>query len=419
MTTPATSVFTSSKVRTYSLAASLVFGFILCISYSTNAADRQIFPMLLTYISKDFGYTLREAGLLATFFTLGQCLSGIPTGYILDRWSRKSVIIVGMAIYSVFTLTTIWATGFWDMLVYRALTGLGEGMQLAALFAVLGSYFHKKRALAVGSIQSCYGVGAFIGPYFGTKIFLATHNWHVPFIIFTFVGLAVAAIIALVVPREISESKGPEVASGSSAVSYTNIPDYLWNRNVILAGIGSSVLGVSLFGFISLYPTFAIKVLHFAPMNAATALSLYGVGGLTALFGGWLGVRFNPRWVVSIGCLCLSINAFLMYNVVTTVKLQCVLTFCVGVFGTGFLSSCLPTLLQRSVRPHMVGRASGVFVTFLYASGIFAGWVFAWLVGKIGWGGAGIVELSLVPFIGFLAMIFIREDQLMARVNAS
>jgi MFS family permease len=418
MSTPGTSASASlARVKSYSLAASLLFGFLLCISYATNAADRQIFPMLLTFISKEFGYTLREAGLLATFFTLGQCLSGIPTGYVLDRWSRKSVIIIGMVIYSVFTLTTIWAKGFWDMLAYRALTGLGEGMQLAALFAVMGSYFYKKRALAVGCIQSCYGVGAFLAPYLGTKLFLATQSWRAPFIVFTFAGLTMAAIIRVVIPSAVSESKGPETVSGPVATVHANVPDYLWNRNVILAAIGSAALGVSLFGFISLYSTFVIKVLHFAPMSAALALSCYGLGGLTSWFGGWLGVRFNQRGVAAVAFICLAINAYLMYNVVTTVKLQCLLAFLVGVFGTGFLASGLPPLLQRSVRPQMVGRASGIFVTFVYGTGIFSGWVLAWLVEKIGWGGAGFVELSLVPLVGLTTMILVREDQLMARTT--
>jgi MFS family permease len=58
--------------------------------------------------------------LLSTIFTLGLAVAGIPSGYILDRTSRKSIILVAMVIYSVFTMATIYAYGFWDMLFYRA-----------------------------------------------------------------------------------------------------------------------------------------------------------------------------------------------------------------------------------------------------------------------------------------------------------
>ena len=136
----------------YSLdGLSIVFLIILCLSYATNAADRQIFPTLLPADSgRCFGYNLKIAGLLSTVFTLGLAVAGIPTGYILDRTSRKAVILIGMVIYSVFTLATIYASGFWDMLIYRAMTGVGEGMQMAGLFAAVGSYFHRKRSFYIG-----------------------------------------------------------------------------------------------------------------------------------------------------------------------------------------------------------------------------------------------------------------------------
>ena len=104
-----------------------------------------------------FGYNLKIGGLLATIFTLGLAIAGIPTGYILDRTSRKAVIIIGMLVYSVFTLATIYATGIWDMLIYRAFTGIGEGMQMAGLFAAVGSYFHRRRSFFIGFVILSYG----------------------------------------------------------------------------------------------------------------------------------------------------------------------------------------------------------------------------------------------------------------------
>jgi len=148
----------------YGFALSILLLAILCLAYSINAADRQIFPTLLPLIRKTFGYNLKIAGLLSTIFTLGLAVAGIPTGYLTDRTSRKAVILIGMFVYSVFTLATVYAHGFWDMLFYRAMTGIGEGMQMAALFAAIGSYFHAKRSYYIGWLIVAYGVGAFVGP---------------------------------------------------------------------------------------------------------------------------------------------------------------------------------------------------------------------------------------------------------------
>ena len=61
---------------------------VLAASYVVNAMDRQVFPVLLPNINRDFGFSLAEGGLLSTIFTLGIGIGGIPSGYLLDRFSR-------------------------------------------------------------------------------------------------------------------------------------------------------------------------------------------------------------------------------------------------------------------------------------------------------------------------------------------
>jgi MFS family permease len=80
-------------------AVALISLVVLAGSYVVNAMDRQVFPVLLTPIRAEYGFTLGQGGLLATIFTLGIGVSGVPAGYLLDRLSRKTVIIVGVLIY--------------------------------------------------------------------------------------------------------------------------------------------------------------------------------------------------------------------------------------------------------------------------------------------------------------------------------
>jgi predicted MFS family arabinose efflux permease len=342
----------------YSMAVSVVFLIILCLSYATNAADRQIFPTLLPQIAKAFGYNLKVGGLLSTFFTLGLAIAGIPTGYILDRTSRRAVIIMGMVIYSVFTLATIRAVGIWDMLIYRAMTGVGEGMQMAGLFAAVGSYFHRRRSLFIGFVILSYGVGGFGGPWLGTKIAIASGGWKAPFIWFAFIGVAVALVVLFVIPKTFSESKGPATTATIDQATLAHMPANLWNRNVILGFLGSVILGISLYGFLGLYTTFLTTALKYQRLEAALAFSFFGLGGIMSFVGGWCGDRFSQRWVIAFAFGCFAIVGYCMYNVAEVAAAQRFLTFCVGCFGSGFIFTNLLSLLQRSVRPEMVGRAS-------------------------------------------------------------
>jgi MFS family permease len=149
------------------------------------------------------------------------------TGYILDQTSRKSVILIGMVIYSVFTFATTYAHGFWDMLSYRVVTRIGEGMQMADLFAAIGSHFHRKRSFIIGWMVVTYGVG---------DVLLAqgANSGWAPFFWFTVVGFVMTMTVLLIIPKGFSESKRPAATATVDQASIAYIPTNLWNRNVIL-----------------------------------------------------------------------------------------------------------------------------------------------------------------------------------------
>ena len=109
---------------------------VLIVSYGVNAMDRTLFPLMLTDVRREYGFSPPQAGLMSTIFTLGMTLAGISTGYLMSRFSRKTVIQVGILIDSATTIITVAAVGFADMLFYRAITGIGQAMQLTALLAV-------------------------------------------------------------------------------------------------------------------------------------------------------------------------------------------------------------------------------------------------------------------------------------------
>jgi len=129
-----------------------MFG-VLLASYAINAMDRQLFPLLVPEVRRQYGFSLAGVGFLSTIFTLGMALAGLPTGYLLVRFSRKTVMQVGIALFSAGTLLTVIARGFSDMLIYRAATGIGEAMQLTVLLAVAVNYFSNHRAAALGSVN--------------------------------------------------------------------------------------------------------------------------------------------------------------------------------------------------------------------------------------------------------------------------
>src|SRR5258706_8363602 len=97
-------------------------------SYVINAMDRTLFPLILPEVRREFGFALPEAGLMSTVFTIGMALAGLPTGYLMSRYERKSVAQIGMFIFSAATLLTVMAAGFAGMLAFPALPRIREAM---------------------------------------------------------------------------------------------------------------------------------------------------------------------------------------------------------------------------------------------------------------------------------------------------
>jgi len=379
---------------------------VLGLSYVLNAMDRQVFPVLLPDIREDLGFTLGQGGLLATIFTLGIGVVGLPTGYLLDRMSRRAVMLLGIVIFSAFTVLTALAVGYADMFVYRALSGVGEAMQNAALFSAVGAYFFASRALALGSLNFAYGVGSFLGPLLGAHFATTFGDWRAPFYIYGAAGLVIMAVIGTVVSKRFTEQvESPAHQRGPA--NFDHVPAQLYNRNLLLLALVAVVVGVAMYGYIGLYPTFLQEELGFTRGDAGLAASMFGIGALVGLPAGWLGDRFNQRTIMIVALLAGSAVGYLLFNGPTTLAPQVVLSFAEGAIASGFLFVNIYSSMQRAVRPAMVGRASGLYVASFYIPAALAGYLFSTLVAGTGWGGAAIWQLTVLPLVGVAVLLFV------------
>jgi DHA1 family inner membrane transport protein len=387
---------------------------VLICSYCVNAMDRTLFPLMLTDVRREYGFTLPQAGLMSTFFTLGMALAGIPTGYLMSRYSRKTVIQVGILIYSATTIITVVATGFADMLLYRAITGIGEAMQLTALLAVFSSYFSRYRAAGVGILNYAYAGGAAIGPALGARLLVDYGTWRAPMIIFGIIGLVMMVLIAAVVRPALSETNS---ANQRDTKLSTGGATTLRNLNTIVLVILSIMFGLALYGYLGMYPTFLREQLHYAPPDAGRVMSIYGLGVLVSVVSGWLGDRFSPRLVLCTSFLVASAVAALMFNGPSDFTAQAAFSFVLGATFSGTIFVNLAACHVKSVSADLAGRASGVFVTSLYGSATIAGYVIGWIVGLAGWTVAGNVQLVLLCFAGAIISLALRPERMATQTN--
>ncbi|WP_086063643.1 MFS transporter [Bordetella genomosp. 8] len=396
--------------------AAIAMFLILLLSYVLNAVDRTLFSVLAIEVRNAMNLSLPQVGLASTLFTLGMGLAAIPTGYLLGVRSRRSVVILGLLIFSVATLMTAYAHGLADLLAYRFISGLGEAMQATAIIAIGASYFYRHRALVTGSVSFGYGIGAFLGPT-STAALMNAYDWKQPFVVFGMIGAVAMVMVWMWVKPWFSESReneSPANTANNRAPYGTN--ETIWNPTTVTLGLAAICAGIAVYGFSGLYPTYLRNALGYTPAQAAYVMSAIGIGGFLAPLSGWLGDRLGYHKVLF---LALPLGALSGGIAFTELDRSVFLhALAAGVFGVSVLSllySNLSAIIIESMSPAKTAQGSGMFIASYYIPAAFAGYLLAELKEIFGWTAAGIIQTS-----GFaiLSMILVMIATTMRRKAA-
>jgi len=367
-----------------------------------------VFYPLLPEIRTEFGFSLGQGGFLATGFTLGLAAAGIAGGFLADRMARKPILIYSLVIFSIGTLLVPLSMGFVDMALYRIVSGIGEGLQSAAIYAVAGSFFFHRRGLAFGILSAAFGIGVFVGPLIGHGLSAAWGDWRAAFFVFGAAGLLIAVAMTVGLRREITEAHH---GGGGAVVDVSHVAESPYNRNTLMFGIASACGGLIFYGFLGLYPTYLREVLKFTPGETALAAGLIGAGAATGIFFGWLGDSADQRKLLIGTFLSISVASWFTYQGPTTPGWQYLLAFLMGTFAAGALHVNCNSAMTRAVRPHQIGRGEGLFLGSYYTAAAVSGLLFAMLVGSLGWGGAALWQFTLLPLVAVAALWFVDSSK--------
>lgn len=366
---------------------------VLLLSYVVNAMDRQLFSVLATDVRTALNMDLPTIGLASTIFTLGMGLAGLPTGYLMARMKRKSVVLIGLVMFSVATYMTAKATGFADLLVYRFISGLGEAMQLTALLAIGTTYFYRHRAVAASSLNFTFGVGAILGPNIGAAI-AKQYGWETSFYAFGLAGIPSFILIILFARAWFTEAKST-VAQAQQEVTNEGAATSIFSFRPMVLAAATAFSGLAIYGYLGLYPTFLRESLGLTGREAGGLISFYGLGALLSLLGGWLGDKFNYRKLLFVSLIISAVaGGFLFTPLGGSKVLHGLFSFVFGASISGMVYANLSAGLVKSVSSDKASLASGLFVASLYIPAAFAGYILGHLKGVVGWTTGGVIQLT-------------------------
>jgi len=153
----------------YKIPRSAYFAlFVLVLSNTFNMLDRSIVSILAQSIKTDLRLSDTDLGfLLGTAFAVFYSVIGIAMGRISDIVSRRKMLAIGLALWSVMTALGGLSTGFVTLSAARIGVGVGEAAANPCSHSLLADSFPpRNRSLALGT----YLAGTFLGTAFAMII---------------------------------------------------------------------------------------------------------------------------------------------------------------------------------------------------------------------------------------------------------
>jgi MFS family permease len=257
-----------------------------------NYLDRFVLSAVLKNLQDDLHLSGLRAGWLATVFLIGYFATSPIFGSMADRagtGGRKVLIAAGILVWSLATIGSGLAHGYWSLVAARAFVGVGEASYATiapTLIDEIAPPERKGRWLAI--FYTAMPVGAALGYLVGGAVEAATHDWRMAFFVAGGPGLVLALLcMAIVEPESRATAARPSILA--SARELLLIPAY---RNVVL---GYCAFTFAMGGFAYWAPKYLTARYAMADGRASM---LFGavtvVGGLVGtLVGGWLGDRWT------------------------------------------------------------------------------------------------------------------------------
>lgn len=175
--------------------------------WSLDGMDVMAYSFVVPTLIALWHLTKGQAGLLGTSALIVSALGGWLAGLAADRYGRVRVLQLTILWFAFFTFLSGFAHSFPELLIARALQGLGFGGEWAVGSVLIGETIRKEhRGKAVGLVQSGWAIGWGLAAIFYTVFFLtlpAAYAWRAMF----WVGL-LPALLVFYIGRRVHE---PEV----------------------------------------------------------------------------------------------------------------------------------------------------------------------------------------------------------------
>jgi EmrB/QacA subfamily drug resistance transporter len=225
--------------------------FVLCLCTFAVTIDTTIVNVTLPTLVSELGATTRELQWTVDAYNLTFAAFVLAAGALGDRWSRRRMLLAGLAVYGVANGVSALAGSPGELIAARFVTGVGAAMIFPTTLSIITNVYTERaeRARAIGIWGAVTGIAVALGPIAGGALIEAA-SWEWAFLVKAPVALLAAALVVAIVPDSRDSTRprldlgGLVLSTGGVALvvfSVIEAPERGWDSAATLLGIGGGI----------------------------------------------------------------------------------------------------------------------------------------------------------------------------------
>jgi AAHS family 4-hydroxybenzoate transporter-like MFS transporter len=407
----------------------LCFLIVLLDGFDT-AAIGYIAPSLI----KEWGASRPALGPVLSAALFGLAVGALAAGPLADKLGRKRLLVAAVLVFALACFASAFSADLTQLTILRFVTGVGLGAAMPNAVTLMSEYCpDQRRAMLTNTMFCGFPLGAAFGgflaawmiPQWGWRSVLELGGIS-PFILSILMLFLLPESVRYMVAKShpVEHIRAVLARISGAAVSATKFVMTEAKPHVAGASglgvvfsrsyaIGSMMLWLAYFmGLVIFYALINWMPILFKdagidPKQATLITALFPLGGVGAIFFGWLMDRFNGNRIIALGYLLTAGSVFLIGQVVGTVALLMAAVFVAGVLMNTAQSS-MPALAAGFYPTQ--GRASGV--SWMLGIGRFGGIAGSFLVAELARRQVGLASIfTIVAVAGLVAAIALMMKQ--------
>jgi predicted MFS family arabinose efflux permease len=392
-----------------------------------NFFDRQVLAALAPMLKDYWQLSDTQVGLLATAFELTYALAPVPIAILADRWLRRRVVALAIAVWSGAMVLLGAAASYTLLLLARAGLGLGQAGYGPSALAWVSDLFppsHRSRAVGVHDLALMVGsaAGYALGGVLGKAL-----GWRPVFFLAALPGFFLAVVIWLLPEPAKGQSDYQALGLEGAAHAPTSLSFFPALRELLtiptlfITYAVAVLINLALAGVIYWLPSFAVRLYGLDEARAGLLIGALCVvtGGAGVLSGGFLADRLQRR--IPAGRLLLISASYAvgfplaLAAVLVDTLAPFFLLATLSVYFFTFYFPCVAPLIHQVTRPELRATALALYLLVVHILGnAVAPALIGWLsdqTGDLRLGIAVALTLALVgALVGFWGTRFVARD---------